>query len=208
MGKKAKSFSGYDPVKWLVYLKKTDQELLKLCRVDVFLGSGKGGQKRNKTANAIRLTLEPLAVTATQSRSKTINRDEAIRKLRLAIATDLGRLSSLSQHQEVAPQEIQAYLDGELLRINPHHPLFPILVGFLLDQYICSQADWRRTADNCRISRSQLQRFVDKHPWLNEAFREVRRRFAAESKGIVLETSDESTGGRSAAAEPNEAEDR
>src|SRR5207248_2974059 len=45
--------------------------LLADCRFDIARGSGPGGQKRNKTSNAVRLTHLPtgIHVTATESRS-------------------------------------------------------------------------------------------------------------------------------------------
>ncbi len=50
----------YSPFFWHEFVAKTDDELLKMVRIDVFKGTGKGGQKKNKTENAIRLTLDDL----------------------------------------------------------------------------------------------------------------------------------------------------
>src|SRR5688572_7292911 len=69
----------------------SDEHLLAECRVDVYRGSGPGGQKRNKTSNAVRITHVPtgVSVTATESRSLAENRMRALRRLRLKLATDL-----------------------------------------------------------------------------------------------------------------------
>ena len=63
-------------------------ELLRQCRVDVFRGTGPGGQKRNRTSSAVRLTHTGSAVTATcdETRSQHSNREIAVRKLRCEIA--------------------------------------------------------------------------------------------------------------------------
>src|SRR5256885_10466931 len=68
-----------------------DDALLAQCRWDQYRGSGPGGQKRNKTSNAVRLTHEPtgVAVTATESRSLSVNKLYALRRLRLKLAADL-----------------------------------------------------------------------------------------------------------------------
>jgi hypothetical protein len=69
----------------------SDEQLLAECRVDVYRGSGPGGQKRNKTSNAYRLThtASGLSVTATESRSAMENKLHAIRRMRLKLAAEL-----------------------------------------------------------------------------------------------------------------------
>ena len=69
----------------------SDDELLRQCRVDVTRGSGPGGQKRNKTSNAIRLTHLPtgIQVVAGESRSQAENKLVAMRRMRLKLATEL-----------------------------------------------------------------------------------------------------------------------
>ena len=66
----------------------SDEELLRACRVERIRSSGPGGQKRNKTSNAIRLHYEPLDVTSqgNESRSAAENQLRALRRLRVKIA--------------------------------------------------------------------------------------------------------------------------
>ena len=54
-------------------------------RVEYFRGSGKGGQKRNKTSSACRITHIPTGRTASSeaTRSQTNNRADAFTKLAL-----------------------------------------------------------------------------------------------------------------------------
>lgn len=61
-----------------------DAALFKACEIDFFVASGPGGQHRNKTATGVRLTHPPtgLSVTATERRSQTQNRAEALARLR------------------------------------------------------------------------------------------------------------------------------
>ena len=47
--------SKYQVANWQDYLQVSDQDLLKSCQLTSLRGSGKGGQKRNKTSNAIRI---------------------------------------------------------------------------------------------------------------------------------------------------------
>jgi len=63
-------------------------DLLRQCRVDVFRGTGPGGQKRNRTSSAVRLTHLHSGITATcdETRSQHTNREIAVRKLRHEVA--------------------------------------------------------------------------------------------------------------------------
>lgn len=87
-----------------VALDQSDAALESDCRLNATRGSGPGGQKRNKTSSAIRLTHLPtgISVRAEDSRSQKSNRAAALQRLRLAIAlqlradpvpTDLGSLN-------------------------------------------------------------------------------------------------------------------
>jgi len=65
-----------------------DEQLLKLCRIDRFRGSGRGGQKRNTTDSAVRVTHVEAGYSATSdaTRSQRTNRTLALRHLREEIA--------------------------------------------------------------------------------------------------------------------------
>ena len=64
-----------------------DEALLRACEVSTFVGSGPGGQHRNKTASAVRLVHPPtgVTVTATERRSQAQNRGVALERLRAAL---------------------------------------------------------------------------------------------------------------------------
>ncbi len=61
-----------------------DADLARECELDVFRGSGPGGQKRNKTSSAVRLRHLPTGLVgqASDSRSQSENRTRALRRLR------------------------------------------------------------------------------------------------------------------------------
>ena len=73
------------------YLSLTDAQLLSQCRFEAFRASGPGGQKRNKTSSAIRLTHAPtgIAVIASESRSQHENKARGLRRLRHQIALEV-----------------------------------------------------------------------------------------------------------------------
>ncbi len=76
-----------------VWLGLSDDALAAQCRVDVCRGTGPGGQKRNKTSSAVRLTHIESGVSASndESRSQHRNRIFALRTLRLHMALRLRR---------------------------------------------------------------------------------------------------------------------
>lgn len=65
-----------------------DVKLLQQCRVDCFRGSGRGGQKRNTTESAVRITHLPTGIAAAsdKTRSQNSNRGVALRLLRRELA--------------------------------------------------------------------------------------------------------------------------
>lgn len=68
-----------------------DADLLRQCRQESYRASGPGGQHRNTTDSAVRLTALDGAVVALSAdhRSQHRNRAEALRRLRLALAIEL-----------------------------------------------------------------------------------------------------------------------
>lgn len=66
-----------------------DDALLRLCRQETYRASGPGGQHRNKTDSAVRLTLSGVTASGSDHRSQHRNRVEALRRLRAAIALEL-----------------------------------------------------------------------------------------------------------------------
>lgn len=68
----------------------TDAQLMEHCHCDAFRGSGPGGQKRNKTSSAVRIThlATGLAATASESRSQAMNKRFALGRLRCRLVVE------------------------------------------------------------------------------------------------------------------------
>mmetsp|Transcript_14998 Transcript_14998/g.51523 ORF Transcript_14998/g.51523 Transcript_14998/m.51523 type:complete len:324 (-) Transcript_14998:10-981(-) len=75
------------------YLRLSDEDLLKQCRVDTRRDSGPGGQHRNKVESAVRITHLPTGVisNAAEDRSQIRNKGVAIKRLRKTIACEVRR---------------------------------------------------------------------------------------------------------------------
>jgi len=156
----------YNPDNWLVYLRMPDTALLKLAEESRYKSTGKGGQKKNKTENAVRLTLGDLLVTESGTRSQATNRLGALKKLRLAIALDLTKGSEFRTLMSSPPEEIVPYLGTAELRINPKNPVYSIYIGYLMDRYGAHFGELVPLAKELGYSRTQLTRFIERTPSL------------------------------------------
>ena len=71
----------------MITIPKSNEDLLKDCRVDTFRSSGKGGQHANKTDSAIRLTHlgSGIVVVCQDERSQHRNKEIALNRLRIKL---------------------------------------------------------------------------------------------------------------------------
>lgn len=166
----------YQAEHWLSFLRLSDEALLKHTRMDVFKATGKGGQKKNKTSNAIRLTLKHLSVTESGSRSRAENTSKALWKLRLAIALDHREEKRTESQPEKVPAEIEPYLNRSEIRINAKNPLYPVFIGWFFQRFLLRRGNWRAIAADLGITPSQARKFVEKHTDLKRALAEASSR--------------------------------
>ena len=72
-------------------LELDEPRLQAICRCEACRGTGPGGQKRNKTSTAVRVTHADTGLSASddQERSQQLNKHRALQKLRLQFALKL-----------------------------------------------------------------------------------------------------------------------
>src|ERR1043165_2554735 len=115
-----------EPLPWQL----SDEKLLSQCRLDSFTSSGPGGQKRNKTQAAVRLTHLPTQImaVATDSRSQRENKIHALRNLRHKLAMEIRReIDPLTYRR---PDFFGQY---EGLHMPPKNPVYAATVAEVLD---------------------------------------------------------------------------
>lgn len=114
------------------FLTVTDSAFLQQCVFDAYTASGPGGQKRNRTYSAVRVTHRPtgLSVTAEESRSQHENRARALRRLKIILAL---RLRANPAHGWNVPEELLPYFKPVVQRMNPKNERYALFCAVMLD---------------------------------------------------------------------------
>ena len=149
-----------------------DDKLLAEVRIDSYVASGPGGQKRHKTNAAVRMTHEPtrITATATDSRSHRENHIHALRNLRHRLAMELRR-----EIAELASYRPPAWLaDYPHLRINPKNPKYPAALAEVLDVLKAMQWSIGKAAVMLGVTSTALTRFLHDDPPAWEKVNRVR----------------------------------
>lgn len=152
---------------WVDWWRLSDEELLRQCEVDLYKSSGPGGQKKNKTSSAVRLRHQPtaLVVTATESRSQHENRARALRRLRVALATDY--------RQEFAPFTPEL----ALFEVGPKDSRYLPMVARLLDGLAFNQGQLSNLAEQVGVNSAKLVSFFKTKDEVWRSVQELRARF-------------------------------
>jgi RF-1 domain len=111
----------------------SDEQLLAQCRVDHYRGSGPGGQKRNKTSNAVRLAHLPsgISATATESRSLKENHLHCLRRLRVKIAAEIRE--PIDPIRFEVPDWFLSVRHDRKIEVSHRHELYAATAGLILD---------------------------------------------------------------------------
>jgi len=127
----------------------SDEQLLAQCRFEAFRGPGPGGQKRNKTSSAVRLTHIPsgISVIAGESRSQQRNRQTAMNRLRHKIALAIRE-----------PFEDGKSVDPVILDISRRSADYPAAIGQVLD--VLNHVGWS-VSDAANLLGVTTARLVD-----------------------------------------------
>ena len=133
-----------------------DMHLLQQCRVDTYIASGPGGQHRNRTYSAVRLTHLPtgVMVTGEERRSQHENKQKALARLRMALALQV-RSSHFALHESV--QDIFA---AGPVRVNARNPLYPQVCAAVLDGLFACRGSLSAAAQLLHLSTGQLVKTV------------------------------------------------
>jgi hypothetical protein len=152
----------------------SDDALLAQCRWDQFRGSGPGGQKRNKTSNAVRLTHLPTGVsaTATESRSLSENKLYALRRLKLKLAAELREPVDLATF--APPEWFLSVRHEKSITASHRHPLYAAAGGLVLDLLAALGGNPAAVAVNLGVSTTAVVKLLENEPPLWAAANHIR----------------------------------
>lgn len=140
-----------------------DDKLLAQCRLEAYVGPGPGGQHRNRTRTAIRITHLPTGVSAVaaDSRSQRDNRIHALRHIRHRLAMMMRRDLDLMSFR---PPSYFAEYPG--LHMSPKNPSYPATIALVLDVIKASRWNVAHAAVMLGLTGSALTRFLHDDPAL------------------------------------------
>ncbi len=152
----------------------SDERLMQECRVENYRASGPGGQKRNKTSSAVRITHLASGVCAigTESRSQHDNRRKALARLRVELALAIRRKADRTRPtwwHEVSGA-------GGRLRVSPRSERFAATIAVVVDALEASAGSLPEAAGLLGTSTSNLVKTCAKDGRVWAAAQRLRHR--------------------------------
>ncbi|MGE3637896.1 MAG: peptide chain release factor-like protein [Pirellulales bacterium] len=141
---------------------KSVEKLLADCDVRHERRSGPGGQHRNKVSTAVVLIHRPtgLRAEANERRSQAENLREAVHRLRLRLAIEVG-----SSAASKSPSELwRSRTKSGKLAVNGAHEDFPALLAEALNRISAAEFDVAVAATQLAVTTSQLVKFLQLEP--------------------------------------------
>ena len=159
------------------FLLASDAALLSECEVETYRASGPGGQHRNRTESAVRLTHRPtgVVVSATERRSQHENRSRALARLRQAIALRVRQ--AVAVDAPPAGPLAEALADPAWPRISQRLPRYLAAAAGVLDRLDAAQGKVSDAAKGLGLSTAGLVKFLSLDADLWEAANRLRGRW-------------------------------
>ena len=159
------------------YWELSDEALLAQCDWYAGRASGPGGQKRNKTSSAIRLTHKPtgISVVANESRLQGENRAHAMARLRHTLVMTIRR--EVDPETFTLPEEVAAQRTKGKIAVNPDNPRYLPIVAAVLDLLQFYRGQVSPVAERFGTSTTNIINLFHRDPRLWATAQALRHRY-------------------------------
>ena len=156
-----------------------DEELLKHCAISRGRTGGPGGQHRNRVETHVMLTHTPTGIVgqAGERREANVNMRVALRRLRLALATEhrigvpAGEIGSGLWRSRLLRKKDENGVMRARIGVNTDHRDYPSMLTEALDVIDACDHDMKRAGLRLETSTAQLLKLIREHKaalaWLN-----------------------------------------
>ena len=140
-----------------------DAALLAQCDLSHKRGSGKGGQKRNKTSNAVMLRHRESGICAEAGDRRSLEQNKALALKRLRRALAFGLRSELDPKSYRPSQAVQRFCSGSL---SDKRREYYLAIAEVLDLIAAHGAQMAESAKSLHLSTSKLSKRLASDPLL------------------------------------------
>ncbi len=143
------------------FLLAEDKVFINSCRLETYMASGPGGQKRNRTYSAVRATHKDtgFSVIAEESRSQVENKEKAIKRLKKTLALNLRKDFSATGFK-VHPEAESLFLIDGFKKINPKNRLYPLFCAVILDSMYTAKGKVSEASGMFNSSTGKLNKVI------------------------------------------------
>ena len=154
-----------------------EPELERQCRFEAYKSGGPGGQKRNKTSSAVRLTHGPTGIVAHCSdfREQSVNRRRAVHRLRFKLAAELRTPINIRGYEP--PAWLADLRHAGKFTTNTRNPAYARLAAHVLDVLDAADARLTATAALLGIPASNVVHVLEAEPAVKRAAGQIRQRY-------------------------------
>jgi hypothetical protein len=161
-------------------LAQDEEHFLRHCKVEFYKSGGPGGQKRNKTSSAAKITHVPTGIEAHSNdfRSQAENRARSLHRLRFRIAAELRTRIDIMSYEP--PAWLRAYTPGtpdapRRIHVNPKNVDFARVAAHVLDVINGVDGNVPRAAALLGVSSSSLAKWLRLERTIYDAYAGIRR---------------------------------
>lgn len=164
------------------FINTEDKEFARSCRLEFYMASGPGGQKKNRTYSAVRATHKKtnISALAEESRSQANNKEKALKRLKKKIALNVRKdffATGFKVHSEAAA----LFLKEGIEKINTKNRLYPLFCAVLLDAIYASKGKLSETSEMLNSSTGKLNKIICSDKELFNAVNRLRNSFGLNS---------------------------